>query len=91
MNTIEKKEPSFFGSIGSFFGKAEQAVVLKVDHVMQTFHNTIASLELVAETHVLEAAEHARVIEQRAAAKLAAEAEALRATGIAQKMKELIK
>lgn len=89
MNPIEKKEPSFFGAIGSFFTKTEQAALKKVDDVMAAFHNTVADLEGVAKAHTAHALEHAREIEARTAAKLAAEAEAIRASNIAKKMKAI--
>lgn len=61
--------------------------VRKVGDVMAAFHNTVNELEAVAFQHTSHAAAHAREIEARVAAKLEAEAEAIRATSIANKMK----
>ena len=84
---MNRQEPTLFGNIKQAIFGVEQAVVRKVDHVMEAFHSTIADLEGVAKEHTAHAAEHAREIEARTAAKVAAEAEALKATSIAQKMK----
>lgn len=89
MNVNTRQEPSFLGNIKTALFGAEQVVVRKVDHVMEAFRSTIADLEAVATEHASHAAEHAREIEARTAAKLAAEAEALKATGIAAKMKAI--
>jgi predicted secreted Zn-dependent protease len=61
--------------------------VRKVDNVLTAFNAAVADLEQVAVQHAGIAVAHAREIEQRTAAKLAAEAESLKATNIAAKMK----
>ena len=61
--------------------------VRKVDNVLTAFHAAVNDLEQVAVEHASHAIQHAREIEARTAAKLAAEAESLRATNIAAKMK----
>lgn len=61
--------------------------VKKVDNVLSAFNAAVADLEKVAVHQAGAAVAHAREIEARTAAKLAAEAESLRATNIANKMK----
>lgn len=61
--------------------------VRKVGHVMEAFNAAVADLEAVAEHHIWEAAAHAQEIAARTAAKIEAEAEAVKATNIAAKMK----
>jgi predicted secreted Zn-dependent protease len=58
-----------------------------VGHVLSAFNAAVADLEAVAVQHAGFAVAHAREIEQRIAAKAAAEAESLKATNIAAKMK----
>lgn len=61
--------------------------VRKVDNVVSAFNAAVADLEAVAIQHAGFAVAHAREIEARIAAKASAEAESLRATNIANKMK----
>jgi len=61
--------------------------VRKVDNVLTAFNAAVADLEKVAVQHAGLAVAHTREIEARTAAKLAAEAEAAKATNIAAKMK----
>lgn len=89
MSNFEKKEPSFFGTISNLFVTAEKAAVRKVDHVLVAFQSAIGDLEQVASEHLGQAALHAREIEKRTEAKLEAEAEAVRASSIAKKMKAI--
>lgn len=61
--------------------------VVKVENVLTAFNAAVTSLEAVAVQHAGFAVAHAREIEARIAAKAAAEAESLKATNIANKMK----
>ena len=90
MSEIEKNEPTIGSRIIGIFNKTEEAVKLKVDHVMSAFRKTITDLETVIKEHTEDSVAHAKAIEEHAVAKLEAESEAARAVGIVEKLKAIV-
>jgi hypothetical protein len=77
---------SFFSNI---LGN-EPTLTKTVDGVMSAFHDTIAKLKDVAEHHSLKADEHKAAVEAHSEMAAASEAEAQRASDIADKLAAVV-